>query len=115
MRCDGARHGWSPDEYRHCSGRRSGPHGARDAAWRGIRTSRVSRRQNEQETLCHSQLSCYRFTPVKIMISPTRLEEKLRELIELRKQEELEYGKLLTRLDEICRLDLPHESATTFP
>ena len=49
------------------------------------------------------------------MISPTRLEEKLRELIELRKQEELEYGKLLTRLDEICRLDLPHEGTTTFP
>ena len=49
------------------------------------------------------------------MISQTRLEEKLRQLIELRKKEEAEYGKLLTRLDEISRLNLPAESATTFP
>jgi hypothetical protein len=49
------------------------------------------------------------------MISETRLEEKLRQLIELRKKEEAEYGKLLTRLDEICRLNLPDETSTTFP
>ena len=49
------------------------------------------------------------------MISQNRLEEKLRELIELRKKEEQEYGKLLTRLDEICRLHLPHETDTSFP
>jgi hypothetical protein len=49
------------------------------------------------------------------MISETRLEEKLRQLIELRKKEEAEYGKLLTRLDEICRLSLPDQTSTSFP
>lgn len=49
------------------------------------------------------------------MISQTRLEEKLRQLIELRKKEEAEYGKLLTRLDEICHLNLPEETTTNFP
>jgi hypothetical protein len=49
------------------------------------------------------------------MISQTRLEEKLRQLIELRKKEEEEYGKLLTRLDQICRVHLPDEGSTTFP
>ena len=49
------------------------------------------------------------------MMNQPRLEEKLRHLIELRKKEEAEYGKLLTRLDEICRLNLPDETGTTFP
>ena len=49
------------------------------------------------------------------MISQTRLEEKLRQLIELRKKEEEEYGKLLTRLDQISHLDLPGETSSSLP
>jgi len=49
------------------------------------------------------------------MMGSTRLEDRLRELIELRKKEEEEYGKLLTRLDEICQFSLPNETSTSFP
>ncbi len=49
------------------------------------------------------------------MNESTLLEEKLRQLVELRKQEEAEYGKLLTRLDEICRFHLPDEAESRFP
>ncbi len=49
------------------------------------------------------------------MISQARLEEKLRQLIDLRKKEEEEYGKLLSRLDQICQMQLPDETSTTFP
>jgi hypothetical protein len=44
-----------------------------------------------------------------------RLEDRLRELIELRKKEEEEYGNLLTRLDKICQFSLPNETSTSFP
>lgn len=44
-----------------------------------------------------------------------RLEDRLRELIELRKKEEEEYGKLLTRLNEICQFSLPNETSTSYP
>ena len=49
------------------------------------------------------------------MISQTRLEDKLRQLIDLRKKEEEEYGKLLTRLDEICNIQLPEETSNALP
>jgi hypothetical protein len=48
-------------------------------------------------------------------MTSARLEEKLRRLIELRKKEEEEYGKLLTRLDEIWKFSLPHESSERLP
>ena len=49
------------------------------------------------------------------MTESARLEEKLRRLIELRKKEEEEYGKLLTRLDEIWKFPLPHEASERLP
>jgi hypothetical protein len=49
------------------------------------------------------------------MISETRLEERLRQLIELRKKEEEEYGRLLTLLDQTCQVQLPEETETNFP
>ena len=49
------------------------------------------------------------------MTAPARLEEKLRQLIELRKKEEAEYGKLLTRLDEIWQFPLPQEASDRLP
>jgi hypothetical protein len=49
------------------------------------------------------------------MTVPPRLEERLRQLIELRKKEEEEYGKLLTHLNEIWKFQLPDEKATRFP
>src|SRR5262249_49965802 len=39
------------------------------------------------------------------------LEEKLQQLIELRKKEEEEYGKLLTLLDQQCNFPLPQEKS----
>ena len=49
------------------------------------------------------------------MTSQARLEDKLRQLIDLRKKEEEEYGKLLTRLDEIWQFQLPHEFSDRLP
>jgi len=46
------------------------------------------------------------------MTESARLEDKLRRLIELRKKQEEEYGKLLTRLNEIWKFSLPHESSS---
>jgi hypothetical protein len=45
------------------------------------------------------------------MTESARLEDKLRRLIELRKKEEQEYGKLLTKLDETWKFPLPHETS----
>jgi hypothetical protein len=49
------------------------------------------------------------------MTTPTRLEDRLRELIELRRKEEEEYGKLLTRLNEIYQFPLPNETSASLP
>lgn len=49
------------------------------------------------------------------MTAQARLEDKLRQLIDLRKKEEEEYGKLLTELDQIWQFQLPHETSDQLP
>jgi hypothetical protein len=52
------------------------------------------------------------------MTAPSPLQEKLqqlKQLIDLRKKEEEEYGKLLTQLDELWQFSLPHEASERLP
>jgi len=48
------------------------------------------------------------------MTAQARLEEKLRQLVDLRKQEEEKYGQLLTKLDQIWNFPLPHQNSERF-
>src|SRR5262245_52734436 len=102
MHRNGAWNGWCVNEYWHCRCNESGEDGAGHETCSGSGTKCIFCRPHAEETLCNCQFPNFRCLPSCMNSHDPidKLHQKLEELTALRQQEEEEYGKLLTLLDQ---------------